>query len=127
MTPDQVAAWLRRAGTAGVEEMQRSMLRAGALVETQAKANASGRPGPRVQTGNLRRSINTRAINDETVSIGTPVEYGPRLEYGFVGRDALGRNVSQPPYPFLLPALEQSENRILSMIQTDLARAIGTT
>jgi HK97 gp10 family phage protein len=71
----------------------------GTKVESQAKKNASGRPGPNVDTGRLRSSITHVLGSDEDgvyVDIGTNVEYGKYLEHG---------TVYMPPYPFLEPAL----------------------
>ena len=68
-------------------------------IESRAKQNASGRPGPRVQTGRLRSSITWRMREDGRglyADIGTNVPYGYYLETGL-------RNGAK--YPFLLPAL----------------------
>lgn len=70
-------------------------------VESQAKLNATQRPGPRVDTGRLRSSISWRiGVDSEGVyaDIGTGVPYGRILELG------LTRNGAR--YPFLEPALE---------------------
>lgn len=77
-------------------------------VESAAKENATGRPGPNVIIGRLRDSITWRFGTDAEglyVDIGTNVEYARRMELGFTGVDVLGRSYNQPPYPFLLPAL----------------------
>ena len=57
-----------------------------------------------VLTGNLRASINHR-INEaeQSVTVGTPVEYGPAVELGYKGRAA---------QPFLRPAVESNITRI---------------
>ena len=68
-------------------------------VESQAKLNASGRPGPRVRTGRLRSSITHEVTTDGqglVARVGTNVEYGYYLETGLRN----GRT-----YPFLVPAL----------------------
>jgi hypothetical protein len=68
-------------------------------IESRAKQNASGRPGPNVQTGRLRSSITWRLGEDAIglyADIGTNVPYGYYLETGL-------RNGAK--YPFLLPAL----------------------
>lgn len=70
-------------------------------VESAAKLNASGRPGPKVQTGRLRASIAWRIVPDPeglAAEIGTNVEYAYYLEVTGVG-------AAQIRYPFLKPAL----------------------
>lgn len=82
----------------------------GQLVSTQVKANASGRPGPRAQTGDYRRSIAVQRGYDKGeyfAEIGTNKPQGRRLEFGFVGTDSLGRHADQPPYPHFGPALDR--------------------
>jgi phage gpG-like protein len=69
-------------------------------VESAAKRNASGRPGPNVRTGRLRGSITWRPGVDARsayVDIGTAVVYAPFVELG---------TSRSPAYPFLRPALE---------------------
>lgn len=69
-------------------------------VETQAKRNASGRPGPNVITGRLRGSITWGLGVDHLglfAAIGTNVEYAPFVELG---------TSRAPAYPFLVPALD---------------------
>lgn len=68
-------------------------------VESQAKMNASGRPGPNVITGRLRGSITWRLGEDAGglyADIGTNVEYAPYVEFP---------TSRSPGYPFLQPAL----------------------
>lgn len=68
-------------------------------VESAAKLNASGRPGPKVRTGRLRSSISWGIGEDGRglyAVIGTNVYYAKWLE--------LGSNTA-PAYPFLRPAL----------------------
>lgn len=78
----------------------RDLARRATAVETQAKLNASGRPGPRVQTGRLRASI-THVVETDSqgvyADIGTAVDYGAYLELG---------TSQMRPYPFLVPALK---------------------
>ena len=86
-------------------------------VETAAKQNASGRPGPNVITGRLRASIHWIPGEDEIGQyrdIGTNVYYAKWVEEGhantphfYPGRDGRIHFVSRPapPYRFLLPAL----------------------
>lgn len=76
----------------------RDLARRATNVQNRAKLNASGRPGPRVDTGRLRSSI-TYVIEEDrgpVARIGTNVDYGRYLETGL-------RNGVR--YPFLEPAL----------------------
>lgn len=78
------------------------------LLETRVKANASGRPGPKAKTGDYRRSWMSSITSngyDIEGTVGTNRPQGPRLEFGFVGADRLGRVYNQPPYPHLGPAV----------------------
>ena len=82
-------------------------------VQSQAKRNASGRPGPNVDTGRLRSSIawelrtgssslpgfaQPTGGGDLVARIGTNVIYGRYLE--------LGETRNGARYPFLVPALK---------------------
>jgi phage gpG-like protein len=96
----------------------RDLARRAINVETQAKINASGRPGPNVQTGRLRASI-TWALGEDAISmyarIGTDVEYAAYVERGhpntahvYPKRGGGFGYVSDRPtqaYPFLSTAL----------------------
>ena len=96
-------------------------------VSDQLRANGS------VVTGNLVNSI-TYATSQEqgpvkgktngkpltralplTVKIGTTVVYGPRVEFGFVGRDSLGRNYHQRAKPYLRTAIKLHEKDVMSV------------
>jgi len=79
----------------------RDLGRRAIAVQSRAKLNASGRPGPNVDTGRLRSSISWRLGQDSRglyADIGTGVPYGRILELG------LTRNGRR--FPFLVPALE---------------------
>lgn len=79
------------------------------LLETQIKANASGRPGPNAPTGDYRRSWTHEvqvAGDAVTAVVGTAKPQARRLEFGFVGPDSLGRVYDQPPYAHVGPAVE---------------------
>lgn len=68
-------------------------------VESQAKVNASGRPGPIVRTGRLRGGIYPHVELEPTGLVGkvtSPVEYSGYVETG---------TSRSRPYPFLRPAL----------------------
>jgi hypothetical protein len=82
----------------------RDLARRAVKVQNQAKLNASGRPGPNVDTGRLRSSIAWELREQDgriTARIGTNVEYGYYLETGL-------RNGAT--YPFLKPALSAARD-----------------
>lgn len=97
--------------------------------ESQIRGNASGRPGPRVITGDYRRSINGRIAEvgpgGVVGEIGTNAAQARRLEYGFFGPDSLGRQYRQPPYPHFQPALGDiarfAEERAAAALRGELA------
>jgi HK97 gp10 family phage protein len=78
----------------------RDLTRRAINVESQAKLNASGRPGPNVDTGRLRSSIthqlDRRPEGGLVARVGTNVEYARYVEEG---------TDRAPPYPYLRPAL----------------------
>lgn len=76
----------------------------------EVQKNASGPPGPNVVTGAYRSSIRIMEEefegNNTTIYVGTDAPQALRLEYGFVGVDALGRHYAQSPRPHWQPAVE---------------------
>lgn len=91
----------------------------GMLLETKVKGKASGRPGPNVITGQYRRSITTEySGSGETAEakVGTNAVQARRLEFGFVGRDALGRDYNQPPFPHFTPAAAEIEGPFVAAL-----------
>jgi hypothetical protein len=78
----------------------RDLLRRGLRVESQAKVNASGRPGPNVNFGHLRGTISTSLRQDPergvVAVVGSYTEYSAFVELG---------TDRAPPYPYLRPAL----------------------
>jgi len=120
-------------GLAGIEGMlkpvppgnvRRGVYRGALIVESAIKANASGRPGPRVQTGDYRRSWNTRNVSADgdgvAVSVGTNRPQARRLEFAFSGADSLGRVYSQPAFPHVEPAIESSRGKVLELIAKEI-------
>lgn len=104
----------------------RDLLRRAINVQNQAKINATGRPGPMVQTGRLRTSITHEIAKDSAglfARIGTNVTYGIYVELGTPPHIIRARNkkalhwkgarhpvalVHHPgtqPFPYLRPAL----------------------
>jgi hypothetical protein len=111
----------------GVERaMNRTTQQYGSLLRTRVRARASGRPGPRVVTGDYRRSIGlqmTRERGAYTAVVGTNSVQGRRLEFGFVGADSLGRNYAQAPLPHFQPALDETAPQFATALDTAVAKA----
>lgn len=97
----ETAAFVDEAARQGLAEL------AGEL-ETLAKENASGRPGPNVISGHLRGGIKVAPIikvaGHWETQVGPTMIYSRRVELGFKGTDAMGRTYDQPGYPYFIPA-----------------------
>lgn len=66
-------------------------------------------------TGTLRRSIHVEMMDDDTTAIiGTDLPYARRLEYGFVGKDKLGRYYNQAAQPYFRPPLETKRKQYVN-------------
>src|ERR1041385_5582267 len=80
--------------------------------------SAPGEP-PHVLYGRLRQSIrHALSVTAEGITgrVGSNVIYARRLELGFVGTDAKGRNYNQAPRPYLRPAILNNRARIFELI-----------
>lgn len=101
------------------------VVREGAALQTRVRAKASGRPGPRAQTGDYRRSISrqtSRGPGSITIEVGTNSPQGRRLEFGFWGlTDSLGRLFHQPAYPHFAPAADGMDETLPAAITAGLA------
>lgn len=74
-------------------------------------ASAPGEP-PAVLTGHLSKSVMVEKDN-ENVYVGVKgVPYAKRLEFGFFGRDSLGRLYVQEPRPFFLSTFNRELENI---------------
>jgi len=135
------------AGGSGLlsRRVRSSVRRAGAFYQTKVRANASGRTGqagpslfggdgeigPRVQTGDYRRSISLRLFSDGEVyaaEVFTSAPQGHRLEAGFIGADSLGRTYHSPPLPHFGPPVPIAEQFLFSSLEADVTavdRSIG--
>lgn len=105
----EVSAAFRQTGRGAKRKVKEKVRHFSMLMETRVKANASGRPGPNVITGDYRRSwSNEVSENGNRIvgTIGTNKPQARRLEYGFAGADRLGRVYNQPPFPHLGPAVD---------------------
>lgn len=108
-------------------DLSTAVYRTGAMLRTRVRANASGRPGPRVQTGDYRRSwsqLNRKSptgVAEAHVYTNSPQAL--RLEYGFRGADALGRVFNQEPLPHLRPAMEGMEEFLADQVGRELRKS----
>jgi hypothetical protein len=105
--------------------------RQGAALQGKVKAKASGRPGPRAQTGDYRRSIALQVrttTTRTTAEVYTNAVQGWRLEMGFYGlRDSLGRLYHQPPYPHFQPAADEMRTVFPTALETGINLALRGT
>lgn len=100
----------------------------GLLLQTRVKANAAGRPGPRMQTGDYNRSIEMEVGLDggaPTARVGTNRPQGRRLELGFRGTDSLGRTYNQPPFPHFGPAVDEIAPGFEADVLEQMAQVMG--
>lgn len=66
-----------------------------------------------VDTGNLRSSLDNKMKGNDTVQIGTDVEYSTDVEFG---------TSKQRAQPYLLPAYEMNKEEIKNMMRKHVAR-----
>jgi len=102
--------------------VQYAIAMTGLAVERQAKVNASGRPGPNVRTGNLRRSITTSSVqkgftNLYSVNVSATMVYARAVELGHP------RWKPGVKYPYLGPAASnlQANGTLARVFVTNLA------
>jgi phage gpG-like protein len=74
---------------------------------------------PHTLLGRLKQSIaNVVNIGHRDIKgyVGTNVEYARRLELGYVGRDARGKQINQEPRPYLRKAIWENGPKIVKLI-----------
>jgi hypothetical protein len=118
-----------------VEHLQNALLAGALLVMNDAKRTVARK------TGTLARSLhvggfgvglgeggghgpdtypyrNIGAHSDPlTVQVGTNVPYAARIEYGFVGKDVMGRRFHQPAQPYLRPAITANRDKAVAEVR----------
>lgn len=102
----------------------------GIVLQGRVKANAQGRPGPRVQTGDYNRSITARvgmAGAAVEARVRTNKVQGRRLEFGFHGTDSIGRTYNQPALPHFGPAHDQTAPQYTAAIAAIGEDLLGRT
>ena len=91
-------------------------------------ADVQQSPSTPVDTGQYRNSIRSEPPVMEgegpVCYIGSPMPQMFRLEFGFVGADALGRFYSQAPQPHWRPAFDNNHDRYHQIMATILEEGI---
>jgi len=134
VTPAQLAADIAAWSTYTRDAAHLVTVEFGARLQVAVKRHAaqprtSPRPsanveGPRLMTGDYNRSINrltTRNALTSRTEVGTNKAQGARLEFGFTGVDAKGRNVNQQPYPHFGPGIDEVQPEFEAAIEQILA------
>lgn len=65
-----------------------------------------------VDTGRLRSSLKIDFLSDGEAELTSNVVYAPRVEYGFIGYDKLGRFYNQSPSFFIHNAIVKNINEL---------------
>lgn len=139
---DGLALKLRALGTAlSGRTAERAVVAGALIIQNEAKRRAPFR------TGTLRRSIHIGGHTDKAtdyqvpadvpelpgpdvsahdvqVYVGTNLDYGRRIEYGFNQADSLGRVYNQAAQPYLRPAIDENGDRVRQEIADALADLI---
>jgi hypothetical protein len=120
-----VAREFAAVGAASHAALATAVATQGSVLQRKVKANASGRPGPRAQTGDYRRSISLQVRREGSsivAEVSSNAVQAARLEYGFWGMtDSLGRLFHQPAYPHFGPAGDDMERVFPVAIEAALA------
>ena len=84
------------------EKKEEILMEVGGFVSGEAKLNVP------VDTGRLGESLTEMMVGDDTVQIGTDVEYSEYVEFG---------TSRQKAQPYLLPAYEENKEQIKKMMR----------
>lgn len=117
---------------AALEGLKAGVSEASMMLVDEAKALVP------VDTGNLRDHIHSELIEasdtritvkvtpayDEPNPWGFEPAYARRIEYGFVGRDSLGRNYNQAAQPYMRPAWDAKQEAARQIIEDDVWEAM---
>jgi len=105
---------------------EQAMLKGGWIIANEAAANV--RRNKSVITGNLMGSIHPEIgkVTPDSVDvlIGTNLVYAKRVEYGFFGKDRIGRFFTQRPRPYLRPAFDTKKQEALAFIASEIKKTV---
>jgi hypothetical protein len=126
-----IAARMAARAAATVVAVEAVVPREGAVLQTKVKANASGRPGPRAQTGDYRRNIGLvvrRATRTVTAEVFTNAVQGWRLEMRLLRR-GLARPALPPGRrcPHFQPAADAMRAQFPAAVATAVNVALQVT
>jgi hypothetical protein len=124
---EDLARFLNRIAPSIQQSMDSGVVRMGTATLAQLKLHASGRPGPRRVTGDYTRQMNMQADHGDDgveVTIGGSGVQGPRLEYGFIGQDSLGRSYNQRPFRHYAPTYAWLQGLVASDIPDIIGRGV---
>lgn len=127
MTPEELANRLEHAAVKIRPAIEKGVKHTATLGIARIRGNASGRPGPNVITGAYRNSWRSEMHalpHGAACTIGTDLPYGRRLEFGFTGTDALGRNYAQPPFAHVQPALGYIGSTLLAQMRLAVSEVL---
>ncbi|WP_282795781.1 hypothetical protein [Streptomyces sp. CC224B] len=118
-TPEQLARALEAAAARVGPATGAAVRHEATALHALIQAAASGRPGPNRITGRYlaswRQQIQPRA-HGASATVGTFAAQARRLELGFYGTDALGRDYAQRPFPHVAPALAALQHGLAERI-----------
>lgn len=95
-----------------------------AVVDTAKRYQEGVQGGPHKITGTFQQATHLVAVWAWGFVVGNNTARAKRLEYGFVGKDSLGREYHQPPYPSMRPALWYWKNTWRRMMTRAVARSV---
>jgi hypothetical protein len=75
---------------------------------------ASGRGKNKGKTVGIRLPLSDKALS---VHIGSTVVYAARVEFGFVGKDSLGRTFNQPAKSYLRAGILAARGKIMQIFE----------
>jgi len=102
----ELAAKTRHMSEAAKAQTENIVASVALKMMNQVRQNASGRPGPEIQSGAYKNSIMMTKESSLAYRVFTTSPYANRLEFGFSGVDALGRKYNQPAFPHWQPAVD---------------------
>ena len=105
---------------ATLEGATNGVVKGGLLLEAEVK-----RISP-IDIGTYRTSIRCDdpvvTENNVEVAIGSSMPYGPRLEYGYVGPDVLGREFHQRAQPHWRPVFDLNRQRVHDIVAEEVRK-----